>query len=89
MEINESEMARYVGNYSAEDPQHTENIANVIIKESKLLLKVTDPEEVPLEKVGRDQFTYTWDARTNLYQVHPGKDGRINIYTAVSEPTQR
>lgn len=60
MKMNESEMAGYAGNYSGEDQdaQHTENTTSVMIKDGRLLLKVKDIE-VPLEKVGKDQFIIT------------------------------
>jgi CubicO group peptidase (beta-lactamase class C family) len=80
LEINESEMARYAGNYSGEDQDvwHTENITSVIIKDGKLLLKVKDLE-VPLEKVGEDQFIATIPGMPEPTYIGfvPGKDGRI------------
>lgn len=78
--MNESEMARYVGNYTGEDQdvQDTKNITRVIIRDSKLLLKVKDLE-VPLEKVDKDQFTVTTPGVPEPMYIRfvSGKDGRI------------
>ncbi len=80
MKMNQSEMAKYAGSYSGEDQdiQHTENITSVIIKDGKLLLKIKGLE-VPLEKVGDDQFIIaTPDVPDPRYiGFVPGKDGRI------------
>jgi hypothetical protein len=81
MEMNESEMDRYTGNYSGidQDIQQAENITSVIIKDSKLLLKGTAPEAVPLEKVGKDQFTIIMPGVSEPKYIGfiSGKDGRI------------
>jgi CubicO group peptidase (beta-lactamase class C family) len=81
IDMNESEMVRYIGNYSGmdQDIQHTENITSVIIKDSKLLLKGTAPEAISLEKVGKDQFTIIMPGVSEPKYIGfiPGKDGRI------------
>ncbi|WP_292377406.1 hypothetical protein [Methanosarcina sp. UBA289] len=80
MEMNESEMVRYVGNYSLEQNQNpqTENITSVITKDNKLILKGKE-REVALEKVGKDQFTLTIPENPEpmYFGFVPGKDGRI------------
>lgn len=80
METNESEMIRYVGNYSMEQNQNPqpENITSVTIKDNKLMIKTKD-REVALEKVGKDQFTQTIPENPESMHIRfiPGKDGRI------------
>jgi CubicO group peptidase (beta-lactamase class C family) len=78
MEMNESEMVRYVGNYSMDQSPQTENITSVIIKDSKLFLKVKN-HETALEKVGKDQFTLTIHGvpKPKYIEFAPGKDRRI------------
>lgn len=85
MEMNESEMIRYVGNYSMEQDQNpqTENITSVKIKDNKLMIKTKDSEGT-LEKVGKNQFTsIPPDVPEPTYiRFVPGKDGRIKYLHA-------
>lgn len=81
MEMNESEMIRYVGNYSMEQNQNPqpENITSVTIKDNKLMIKIEE-REVALEKVGKDQFALTIPpdvTEPEYIRFVPGKDGRI------------
>jgi CubicO group peptidase (beta-lactamase class C family) len=80
IDMNESEMARYVGNYSAvQDPQHTENNTRIIIKDRMLLLEETSGKVVPLEKVDEDQFAITTPGIIEPIYIRfiPGNDGTI------------
>ncbi|HWQ19145.1 MAG TPA: serine hydrolase domain-containing protein [Methanotrichaceae archaeon] len=77
-DMNESEMARYVGNYS-QDPQHPENATGVIVKDGKLMLKSSSGHEMSIENAGKDLFTCAIPGNPDPMYIGfvPGKDGRI------------